>query len=144
MIVISVFAAVLSSVPKSPISERQAITGALCAYYQAIDTGVTSQIILPDITNIQNQCLYLIIKTSPTQLLINHHLVISELMRLTGYPAAFASRVCILANSLSLRFFKSTDAIVIGPPSVPVISCVIFSPYIFGSIFDSIHLRVSI
>ena len=36
MIIISVFAAVLSSVPKSPISERQAITGALCAYYQII------------------------------------------------------------------------------------------------------------
>ena len=34
MIIISVFVAVLSSVPKSPISERQAITGALCAYYQ--------------------------------------------------------------------------------------------------------------
>ncbi len=42
MIVISVFAAVLSSVPKSPISERQAITGALCAYYQVITaTGVS-------------------------------------------------------------------------------------------------------
>ena len=36
MIVISVFVAVLSSDPKSPISERLAITGALCAYYQVI------------------------------------------------------------------------------------------------------------
>lgn len=37
-IVISVFVAVLSSNPKSPISERRAITGALCAYYQVIVT----------------------------------------------------------------------------------------------------------
>ena len=36
MIIISVFVAVLSDNPKSPISERQAITGALCAYYQVI------------------------------------------------------------------------------------------------------------
>jgi hypothetical protein len=34
MIVISVFVVVLSDNPKSPISERRAITGALCAYYQ--------------------------------------------------------------------------------------------------------------
>ena len=33
-IVISVFVAVLTGNPKSPISERLAITGALCAYYQ--------------------------------------------------------------------------------------------------------------
>jgi hypothetical protein len=66
MIVISVFVAVLSDNPKSPIPERQAITGALCAYYQATDTGVTSQIILPDMTNIQNQCLYLIVLVFPS------------------------------------------------------------------------------
>jgi hypothetical protein len=36
MIVISVFVVVLSDNLKSPISERQAITGALCAYYQVI------------------------------------------------------------------------------------------------------------
>jgi hypothetical protein len=34
LIAISVFVAVLSNDPKSPISERLAITGALCAYYQ--------------------------------------------------------------------------------------------------------------
>jgi predicted ATP-dependent protease len=34
LIVISVFVGVLSANPKSPISERLAITGALCAYYQ--------------------------------------------------------------------------------------------------------------
>ena len=36
MIIISVFVAVLSSDPKFPISERRAITGALCANYQVI------------------------------------------------------------------------------------------------------------
>ena len=36
LIAISVFVGVLSANPKSPISERLAITGALCAYYQVI------------------------------------------------------------------------------------------------------------
>jgi hypothetical protein len=39
MIVISVFVVVLSDNLKSPISERQAITGALCAYYQVITSS---------------------------------------------------------------------------------------------------------
>jgi len=34
LIAISVFVGVLSANPKFPISERRAITGALCAYYQ--------------------------------------------------------------------------------------------------------------
>ena len=37
-IVISVFVVVLSDNPKSPISERRAITGAPSAYYQVILT----------------------------------------------------------------------------------------------------------
>ena len=42
MIIISVFVAVLTGNPKSPISERLAITGALSAYYQVITaTGVS-------------------------------------------------------------------------------------------------------
>ena len=36
MIVISVFVVVLSDNPKSPISERRAITGAPSAYYQVL------------------------------------------------------------------------------------------------------------
>lgn len=39
LIVISVFVAVLTGNPKSPISERLAITGALSAYYQVIVTN---------------------------------------------------------------------------------------------------------
>jgi hypothetical protein len=51
MIVISVFAAVLSSVPKSPISERQAITGALCAYYHLEKIPQSSEPIIEEHMN---------------------------------------------------------------------------------------------